>query len=103
MSVKELNDALIDVKENRNEIIEKLVDFANTDLLLFWGQNKDLMERQKQTWGPILSWASEAIKTKFSTTTSLNVPNQEDKTDEKLRLFLQSLSDKELVAFFKAA
>lgn len=99
----DLKAALADIAANREEIIDKLVQFSQTDMLLFWGENKDLMERQKLLWGPILQWASDSMELKLKTTSSLDVPEQEKKTGYKMRLFLKSLSDKELLAFFKAA
>lgn len=95
--------ALQDVAENRETIIDKLVEFSVTDMLLFWGENKDLMERQQKLWMPILEWAQEAIELRLKTTRALDVPEQEEKTGYRMRLFLESLSDKELLAFFKAA
>lgn len=99
----DLKAALADMAANREEIIDKLVQFSQTDMLLFWGENKELMDRQQQLWGPILQWASDSMELKLKTTSSLDVPEQEKKTGYRMRLFLESLSDKELLAFFKAA
>lgn len=95
--------ALADVAENREAIIEKLVDFSMTDMLLFWGENKDLIERQKKMWQPILDWAQETMALQLKTTQGIDVPEQDEQTGSRMRLFLESLNNKELLAFFKAA
>lgn len=41
-----------EIGKNREEVINRLVRFALTDMLLFWGQNKDLVEKQEKIWGP---------------------------------------------------
>ena len=80
-----------------------MVQFALTDMLLFWGQNKSLVERQEKTWGPLLEWANEEINTKFIRTQGLDVPEQEKTSGYRLKMFLEKLSDKELAAFYVAA
>ena len=92
-----------EIAKNREEVINRLVQFALTDMLLFWGQNKELVERQEKIWGPILKWASYEVNTKFIKTQSLDVPSQEEKSAERLKMFMESLSNKELAAFYVAA
>lgn len=99
----DLKAALADMDANREQIIEKLVLFSQTDMLLFWGENKDLMKREEKLWGPILRWADEEMNLPLKTTTTLDVPEQDGQNGAKMRHFLESLSDKELLAFFKAA
>lgn len=99
----DLNAAMADVGENRAEIIDKLVQFAMTDMLLFWGQDKDLVERQQKLWQPILQWAHKVMDIDLRTTCKIDVPEQDRKTGYRLRCFLETLSDKEILAFFKAA
>ena len=81
-----------EIGKNREEVINRLVRFALTDMLLFWGQNKDLVEKQEKIWGPLLEWASYELNAKFIKTSG-----------HRLKLFLESLSDKELAAFYVAA
>ena len=92
-----------EIGKSREEIIDRLVQFALTDMLLFWGQNKSLVERQEKTWGPLLEWANEEINTKFIRTQGLDVPEQEKTSGYRLKMFLEKLSDKELAAFYAAA
>lgn len=92
-----------EIGKDRKEIIDRLVQFALTDMLLFWGQNKSLVERQEKIWGPLLEWANEEINTKFIRTQSLDVPEQEKTSGYRLKVFLEKLSDRELAAFYVAA
>lgn len=98
-----LEKAAKEIGKSREEIIDRLVQFALTDMLLFWGQNKSLVERQEKTWGPLLEWANEEINTKFIRTQGLDVPEQEKTSGYRLKMFLEKLSDKELAAFYAAA
>jgi len=92
-----------EIAKNREEVINRLVQFSLTDMLLFWGQNKELVKRQEEIWGPILQWASYEVNTKFIKTQSLDVPSQEENSAERLKMFMESLSDKELAGFYVAA
>lgn len=99
----DLKAALKDVSQNREAVIDKLVEFSGTDMLLFWGENKDLIERQQQLWQPILDWAQQTMDMELKTTQGIDVPEQDEETGTRMRAFLNSLSDRELLAFFKAA
>lgn len=99
----DLEKAREEIAKNRVEVIERLVQFSMTDLLLFWGQEKDLIERQTKIWGPILAWAEEKMKAKFVTTQGLDVPQENQTSGYRLKVFLENLSDKELTAFYAAA
>ena len=35
-----------DIKEHRSEVIEKLVEFSFTDVILFWSANEDIKKLQ---------------------------------------------------------
>ena len=92
-----------EIGKDREEVIDRLVRFALTDMMLFWGQNEDLVKRQEKIWGPLLEWANEEINTKFIRTQSLDVPEQEKTSGYRLKVFLEKLSDRELAAFYVAA
>lgn len=99
----DLKSAMADMAQNREQIIDKLVQFAMTDVLLFWSGDDDLAKRQERLWTPVLKWAEQEIELNLQTTTALDVPNQEEESIARLRSFLEAFSDKELVALFKAA
>lgn len=92
-----------EIAKDRTMVIEKLVKYSLTDMLLFWGTNEELFKCQKEKWTPILTWAKENLETKFQITQTLDVPAQDSHSGERLKLFLESLTDKELTAFYYAA
>ena len=97
-----LNKAAAEIGKSRKEVIDRLVVFSQTDMLLFWGHEKDLIERQEKVWGPILQWANNEINVEFVKTQGLDVPENKA-SGEKLKDYLNSFSDKELAAFYVAA
>lgn len=92
-----------EIGEHRDEIVDKMVQFLLTDMMLFWGQEKDLIASQEKVWRPLLEWAQQALDAKLVTTNDLDVPKENLQSGYRLKLFLQDLSDKELVAFYVAA
>ena len=100
---EKLKQATKEIAQHRSEVIDKLVQFAVTDMLLFWGQEKDLIARQEKVWAPIIAWSNYELNTKFITTHGLDVPEQHKTSNGRLKAFLEQLSDKELAAFYLAA
>ncbi|MBR1605673.1 MAG: hypothetical protein IJ660_06170 [Alphaproteobacteria bacterium] len=99
----DLKKSVTEIAKDRTVVIDKLVKFSLTDMLLFWGTNEELAKRQKQLWLPILTWAQNDLQTKFKTTTELNVPTQDSHSGEKLKMFLETLTNKQLTGFYYAA
>ncbi len=102
MSAK-LEQAAAEIKKYRPEIIDKLMKFAATDMLLFWGTDKDLILRQEKEWGPLLQWAAQEFGEEFKKTHTLEVSEENQKSGYRLKAFLESLSDRELAAYYLAA
>lgn len=102
MSVR-LKEVTKEIAVHREEIIKKLVQFSLTDLLLFWGNEKDLIIRQEKEWAPLLVWAQEELNTKFTVTHNLDVPDDNKTSGYRLKYFLEQMTDKELAAFYVAA
>lgn len=98
-----LEKSVAEIAKERDVVIEKLVKFSLTDMLLFWGSNEELIKRQQQSWSPILSWAKENLNTKFNISKTLDIPEQDSEASLKLKKFLQTLNDKELTGFYFAA
>ena len=92
-----------DVHQHRKEIIERMVNFSLTDALLFRDGSEELLLREKKIWDPILAWAKDEIKAEFKCSESLDVPEENNASLPFLQVFLDSLSDKELAAFYVAA
>ena len=97
-----LERAAAEIGKSRKDVIDRLVVFSQTDMLLFWGHEKGLIERQEKVWGPILKWVNEEVNVNFVKTQNLDVPENKA-SGEKLRDYLNSFSDKELAAFYVAA
>ena len=93
-----------DVSQHRSEIIERMVNFSLTDTLLFRSPDAvELIEEERKVWDPIVDWAKEKMATDFKTSESLEVPVENNASLPRLQVFLESLSDKELVAFYEVS
>ena len=100
---EELKATLKDASLNKQEIIDKMCEFAQTDVLLFWNDNPELASRQNEFWFPVLRWIGQELNIQLKTSTSIDVPDQEEKFGVALKRYLEKFSDKELIAFYKAA
>ncbi len=103
MTKSKLEKAATEIGVNRQEISDKIEKFLMTDMLLFWGTEKDLIARQEKIWAPILDWTKKAFEADFVKTHDLNVPEQNVKSGARIRRFVEMLSDRELAAFYLAA
>ena len=92
-----------DIKQHRAEIIDRLVNFALNDVLLFWSTDKDVKKEQQEKWLPILRWVDETLNARFKQATSLETEKTDKKATHELKKYLDSLSDKELTSFYIAA
>lgn len=101
--MEDFSKATAEIAQNRDKVIEKLVQFSLTDTMVFWSTEKDLMEAQQKVWGPILKWANDGLKTQIQSTQSLEVPIVNLESGYRVRNFLHKLNDKELTVFYKAA
>ena len=77
---KTLDKAVKEIGQYREEIEKKLLEFARTDLLFFWGEKRDLYLKQKTEWQPIINWVEDALKVAF-----------------------ERMNDKELACYYAAA
>lgn len=100
---KYLEEVTKDIALHREEVIKGMVQLSLTDVLLFWGQQKELIERQKKAWEPILKWVNEILEAELKYTSSLDIPEQPKESGYRLQNFLEKLSDKELAGFYVAA
>lgn len=92
-----------DIKLHRAEIIDRLVNFALNDVLLFWSSDKDVKKEQQEKWLPILRWVDETLNARFKQTTTLEAEKTDKKATLELKKYLDGLSDKELTSFYIAA
>ena len=103
MVIKKLQDATKDIAAYREEIINRMLKYSATDMLLFWGSDKGLMVKQEKEWTPLLEWARKEFDGKFVKTNGLDVPEEDKRSGYRLKSFMENLSDKELAAFYLAA
>ena len=92
-----------DICKNKGEIIDRLVNFALNDVLLFWSTDEKVQKEQEKNWSPIIAWANQAINVDFKKTQSLEIPEENFSTSVQLKKCLIALSDKELSGFYVAA
>ena len=86
MTVEKLKQAVGEIRNCRQDVIDRLVQFAPTDSLLFWGNNDELIKKQEQLWNPILNWANREINAKYITPRDLNVPEQDPYSLSNLKI-----------------
>jgi chaperone required for assembly of F1-ATPase len=99
---KTLDDAVKEIGQYRGEIEKKLLEFARTDVLFFWGEKRDLYLKQETEWQPIINWIEELLKVKVKKTSSLDTPDNEE-MQEPLKITFAKMSDIELACYYAAA
>lgn len=99
----QLEQAAADVKKYRPEIIDKLMKYTATDMLLFWGTDRELIAEQQKHWEPLIKWAEKEFDGKFNKTHGFDVNEENQESGYRLKAFLESLSDRELAAYYLAA
>jgi chaperone required for assembly of F1-ATPase len=99
---KTLDKAVKEIAQYREEIEQKLLEFAKTDLLFFWGEKRDLYLKQKTEWQPIINWIEDSLKVKVNKTSSLDVPDNEE-MQKPLKTAFERMNDKELACYYAAA
>ncbi|MBE6458719.1 MAG: hypothetical protein IJW72_00460 [Alphaproteobacteria bacterium] len=102
MSIQ-LEQATADIKMYRTEIIDKLMKYTATDMLLFWGTDRELIAEQQKYWEPLLKWAEKEFDGNFKKTHGLDVSEENLQSGYRLKAFLERLSDRELAAYYLAA
>ena len=103
MTNQKLKQAVSEIKEHRNDIISKLVQFSKTDSLLFWDKDSKIAAKQEKLWSPVLRWAGKYIQAKYTPTNELEVKDQDQSTMLAMRKFMENMTDKELAAFYLAS
>lgn len=99
---KVLEQAVSEIKQHRHQVIGRLLDFAKTDLLFFWGEKRELFLLQQEKWLPVLDWASAELGIGLKKTETLDVPDNSAMQNPFIGV-LSSMSDKELACFYAAA
>lgn len=92
-----------DIKEHRSEVIEKLVEFSFTDVILFWSANEDVKKQQTEKWLPVLKWLNNRFKITLKETDGLTPPPQNENNRAVFMQILEKMSLKTLTAYYLAA
>ena len=96
-----IDKAVKEINLSRDEIEKKLLEFARTDLLFFWGEKRDLYMRQQKEWQPVLEWAENLAKVEIAKTKGLDVPDN-SKLQQPLAKIFAAMDDKELACYYAA-
>ncbi len=82
------------VAKQRAGVIDELLRYANTDLLIYHAHEPaGLLEMQNEAWAPVLAWAEANMELKFNTTQSVIYIEQPADTLEKLRAYFEAMDD----------
>ena len=98
-----LKQALKDIENSREDIINRLVQFVTTDTLLFWSPKDELKAEQKNVWEPYLRWFGRKTGASLNPTESINVDDKNTSSLEKLKQYLLTLRTEELAALYFAS
>lgn len=97
------NEAQKYISENREQVIDLLADFAQTDVLLFLCPDAKIRKMQEQKWLPVLAQINQNLNTVFKADEALNVLPENKKSAEIFKNELRTLSLKQLTALYLAA
>lgn len=92
-----------DIKEHHSEVIEKLVEFSFTDVILFWSANEDVKKLQAEQWLPVLKWLNNRFNITLKETDGLMPLPQNENNRAVFTQILEKMSLKTLTAYYLAA
>lgn len=91
--------ALDVVAENRGKMVEAMLAYAETDLLLYRSETPELLRRQQEAWDPVLAWADARYEISVKVTQGVMPVEQARHTLNVLRRAVEALDDFALAAF----
>ncbi|PHS77051.1 MAG: ATPase [Rhodospirillaceae bacterium] len=85
-------DRIPDIREN---LIEGLLKYAETDLLCYMADDtqEELAKKQVQTWQPVLDWLAEDLSARLVATRGIVAVEQSTEALEALRIVLQDFDN----------
>lgn len=92
-----------EIKAHKSEVIEKLVNFSFTDVILFWSPKEDIKKLQTEKWLPVLEWLDKRFSLTLKKTENLIPPQQNEHNRDSFTEILNQMSLKSLTAFYLAA
>ncbi len=84
-----------EIKPNRPRLTETLLKYSQTDTLLFFSDNQQLFEEQRQKWNPFLKWYEQFLQAEVKPTQSLKPDEKNLKILPKLEKFFEQMSDED--------
>ena len=92
----------LDIRD-RTQLVEQLLQYGGTDLLLYRGEDLELAQRQQNEWEPLLHWAHDRFRVTFVASTGIMHVEQPRETLEQLRTALVDLDSFTLTGLLSAA
>jgi len=87
------------VPEVRDGLIEGLLKYAETDLLCYRAERpKDLIQRQKEAWDPVLDWAAKDLGARLKPTHGIVAIDQDPEALSALKKVLEGFDNWTLTA-----
>ena len=88
-------------KKKKQEIIENILSFLNTDLVCYRAEkNSELDKTQTRLWSPLIAFVEEKYKFIFKVTNSIIPIQQREANKGKLLRILKKLNNHELTSFY---
>ncbi|MDH5489895.1 MAG: ATPase [Rhodospirillaceae bacterium] len=87
------------VSETRQDVIEGILKYAQTDLLCHLAENPpDLVKRQREKWQPLLDWAHATFGARLVPTNGIMPKPQSDDAINALRAEIEKIDNFNLTA-----
>ncbi|MEM8802380.1 MAG: ATP12 family protein [Pseudomonadota bacterium] len=94
------NAAIDKVAQQRDEVMEYLAGYADTDLLFYRAESPDaLVERQRVQWDPVLDWIAIRYGAKFVQTAGIMPVSQSSEALMAVTGEMETMSDFQITAF----
>lgn len=85
------------VPKHRQEIINTILNFLDTDLVCYrTADPADLVEQQSAAWDKFIDWFDQAFSHKLETTTGLAAISHPEAVHDKVKAFVNKLEDEKL-------
>jgi chaperone required for assembly of F1-ATPase len=87
------------VGTQRDHVIDTIVGYAGSDLICYWAERPaDLVQRQSETWRPLLDWSAESLGARFEATTGIMPVQQSTEAMNAIRDVVAGYEDLPMTA-----
>jgi chaperone required for assembly of F1-ATPase len=94
------NAALDKLSAQRQEVVDHLAGYAETDLLCYRAEGpQELLDRQQAAWDPMLDWAAKTYGARLSITSGVMPVSQDAVAIERLAATMRGMSGFQLTGF----